>query len=265
MTSSGFDPQQPHDPNERRYEEYPAQGGQEYAQGPGAGMGYGEPVRFSASNAVSFAWRRFKANPVPWVGVTVLFGILLGVATGTTGGFDSDVETAGVLTVSAVLAWLLTTLFWNVFTQAALAEVAGERPGLVRFTTLKNFGQFFLAAVVIGILGVLAQVFFGIGGVVFAILGVLCGIASIVVAFLLQWTYMFIIDRNLRAADAIRASAAAIRADLGPILLLTITLAALNVLGAIPCGLGLLVTIPLSVIASAWAYRTLTGGAATAP
>ncbi|WP_194814543.1 hypothetical protein [Nocardia sp. XZ_19_385] len=262
--TSPFDPDQPYDPQgERRYEEYPGQGEQQYyAQGqPG---GFAEPVRFSASNAVSFAWQRFKANPVPWVGVTALFGILLGVVTGATGGFDTDVETAGVLTLSAVLTWLLTTLFWNVFTQAGLAEVAGERPSLNRFTTLKNFGQFLIASVVIGVLGVVAQVLVGAGGALLTLLGVLCGIASLVVAFLLQWTYLFIIDRDLGAADAIRASAAAIRANVGPMLLLTVTLAALNVVGAILCGLGLLVTIPLSVIASAWAYRMLTGSATTA-
>ncbi|MEV6275891.1 hypothetical protein [Nocardia sp. NPDC051832] len=258
MTSPGFDPNQPHDPQgEPRYEQYPGQGGQEYyAQGQ---PGYAEPLRFSASNAVSFAWQRFKANPVPWVGVTALFGILLGVITGGTGGFDTDVESAGVVTLSAVLTWLLTTLFWNVFTQAGLAEVAGERPSLNRFTTLKNFGQFLIASIVIGILGVIAQVLVGAGGAVFAILGALCAIASLVVAFLLQWTYLFIIDRDLGAMDAIRASAAAIRANVGPMLLLTVTLAALNVLGALLCGLGLLVTIPLTVIASAWAYRTLSG------
>ncbi|MEV0765852.1 hypothetical protein [Nocardia sp. NPDC050435] len=217
---------------------------------------------FTASNAVTFAWRRFKANPVPWVGVTALFGILLGVITGATGGFDTEADTTGMLSLSAFLTWLLTTLFWNVFTQAGLAEVAGERPNLNRFTTLKNFGPFLIAAVVLGVLGVIAQPLVGAGNLLLSLIGVICAIAALVVAFLLQWTYLFIIDRDMSAPDAMRASVDGIRANIGPMLLLTVTLAAINVLGALLCGLGLLVTIPLAVIASAWAYRTLTGATA---
>ena len=43
-------------------------------------------------------------------------------------------------------------------------------------------------------------------------------------------------------------------------LLLILALAAINLVGAIPCGLGLLVTMPVSVIALTYAYRVLTGG-----
>ncbi|MFC9896117.1 hypothetical protein ACFVMC_20720 [Nocardia sp. NPDC127579] len=227
-----------------QYEEYPEQ--------PGV------PVRFSVSNAVSFGWQRFKGNPVPWVGATALFGILLGVVTGATGGFDDEADTAGLLTLSAVLTWLLTTLFWNVFTQAALAEVAGQRPSLNEFTKLKNLGPFLIASVVLGVLGVVAQPLVGSGNLLLSLIGVICAVAALVVAFLLQWTYLFIIDRELGAVEAMKSSLTAVRANLGPVLLLTVTLAALNILGALLCGLGLLVTIPVSVIAAAWAYRLLT-------
>ncbi|MEV0246012.1 hypothetical protein AB0H76_05420 [Nocardia sp. NPDC050712] len=254
MTYPGFDPDRPADQPGGQYEAFPAQGGDQPPAGYGA-----EPLRFSASNAVSFGWQRFKGNPVPWVGVTALYGILLGVVTGGTGGFDTDADSAGAMTLGAVLTWLLTTLFWNVFTQAALAEVAGERPRLNRFTTLKNFGPFLIASIVLGVLGVIAQPLVGSGSVLLTLLGVVLAIASLVVAFLLQWSYLFIIDRDLSAVDAMKASMAVIRANLGPVLLLTITLAALNVIGALLCGLGLLITIPVAVIASAWAYRVLTG------
>ena len=53
---------------------------------------------------------------------------------------------------------------------------------------------------------------------------------------------------------------AAISSQAGTLFLLALALIGINILGAIPLGLGLLVTVPLSIIASTYAYRVVSGG-----
>jgi uncharacterized membrane protein len=44
------------------------------------------------------------------------------------------------------------------------------------------------------------------------------------------------------------------------VFLLALALIGINILGAIPLGLGLLITVPVSAIASTYAYRVVSGG-----
>jgi uncharacterized membrane protein len=80
------------------------------------------------------------------------------------------------------------------------------------------------------------------------------------VAFLSWWTLQFVIDRHDSAIEGFRSSFRAISSQAGPVFLLALALIGINILGAIPLGLGLLITIPLSTIASTYAYRAVSGG-----
>ncbi len=62
------------------------------------------------------------------------------------------------------------------------------------------------------------------------------------------------------AITAIKSSFRAISSNWGTLLLLAITLFFLNVLGVLLCVVGLLVTIPVSIIASTYAYRVTVRG-----
>ena len=90
---------------------------------------------------------------------------------------------------------------------------------------------------------------------------VLLIIPGIVLAFLTWWTLQFVIDRNEDAITAIKSSFKAISANAGPLFLLALALFGINVLGLIACLVGLLVTIPVTIIASTYAYRITTRNA----
>ena len=77
--------------------------------------------------------------------------------------------------------------------------------------------------------------------------------------FLTSFTLHFIIDKDMGAIDAIKASISFVMANIGTLIVLLPGLIAAYIVGALLCGVGLLVAIPVVVIATAYAYRTLQG------
>jgi uncharacterized membrane protein len=130
--------------------------------------------------------------------------------------------------------------------RGALHEVDGQRPRLGSFFRFTNVGNVILASVLVGVLTAVGLILFLIPG--------------LIVAFLSWWTLQFVIDRHDSAIEGLRGSFRAISSQPGPVFLLAFALVGINVLGAILLGLGLLITVPISAIASTYAYRVVSGG-----
>ena len=157
----------------------------------------------------------------------------------------ADVAVSGGAVALGVLAGLLgyvaQAMAWN----AALREANGERPSLGAFFT----GRFLWVAVLTGV--VLSIVSGLIGWIPFA------GLAW---AIFTVFAIAFVLDHGRGVFEAIGESFRLVAANFGPVFLLLLALLGINILGAIPAGLGLLVTLPVSVLALAYAFRRLTGG-----
>jgi uncharacterized membrane protein len=89
---------------------------------------------------------------------------------------------------------------------------------------------------------------------------VLCILPGLAVALLTIFSVLFVIDRNLSPIDAIKASFELVKANLVPVLLTWLALAAIVMVGAIVCGIGLIVAIPVAALLEVYAYRRLSGG-----
>jgi uncharacterized membrane protein len=61
------------------------------------------------------------------------------------------------------------------------------------------------------------------------------------------------------AFEAIKASFGLVNKNLGTVVVLFLASILAFFIGAILCGIGLLVTIPVTIIATAYAYRFMTG------
>ena len=82
-------------------------------------------------------------------------------------------------------------------------------------------------------------------------------IPGIIASVLLMFAPFFVIDRGLSPFAAVKASFAVNKEHFWAVLLLMLAAIAANVLGLILLGVGLLISIPVTVIAIAHAYRTL--------
>ena len=94
---------------------------------------------------------------------------------------------------------------------------------------------------------------------------VLCILPGLVVAILCAFTTAFVVDRGLGAVEAIKASIDLVRNNIGATLLWILLAIVTALVGAILCGIGLLVAIPVIVVSQAYTVRALTGGPITAP
>ncbi|MGW5440174.1 hypothetical protein [Nocardia asteroides] len=211
--------------------------------------------KLGVGDAIGYGWDKFKNNAVVWIAI-VLIAFVIQVAINFLFGLGNDTDTdydGGIsigfgiwqfigTVVSAVIGYLISAAF----VRGALHETDGRKPGFGDFFRFTNVGAVILAGILVGLAT-------GIGFV-------LCILPGLVVAFFTWWTMQFVIDRNQDAITAIKSSFSAISGNAGPLLLLALALFGINVVGALLCGVGLLVTVPLTIIASTYAYRVVTGG-----
>jgi uncharacterized membrane protein len=99
--------------------------------------------------------------------------------------------------------------------------------------------------------------------VVVAVLVVLFIMAvSLAVGLFFVFAYPLVVDRKLSGLDACRASARAVRGNLGGMLGLVLLNFALGIVGVLLCYVGALLVMPVSMAANAVAYRRVVGEAA---
>jgi uncharacterized membrane protein len=212
---------------------------------------------FSVGNALRFGWNRFKENPGIWIGVAVLMYLVSALLNAPFGNFNVSVNDSsysstsfadnfGILSIIGILVSSITGyLIQAVFVRGALGEADRRKPGFGDFFQIPNIGQVLIAGLLVSVV-----TFVGI---------ILCIIPGLIFAFLAMFTFHFVIDQGQDAVTAVKSSINLVKANVGPLLLLVLALIGINILGLCACLVGLLVTGPVSIIATAYAYRTLIG------
>ncbi len=224
---------------------------------------YGPPVTpapqrapFSATDALGYGWKGFTAN----IGPLVVIGLVLALASLLSNwlsqGFDS-----WLLTITgSVLSFFISLVIGLGLIRAALAILDGGRPSVEQLVSTKDIGPYILASLLVALI-VTVGLF-------------LCVIPGLIAGFLLQFYGYAIIDKKVDSVTtapqstptgAIRASFEVVAANVGPLILLAVLCFLLNLAGAILCGIGLLVTLPVTAIAVAYAWRYFSGGRIAAP
>jgi uncharacterized membrane protein len=239
-----------------------------YSPQPGyGGAPGGQPSSpFSVGDAFSWAWSKFTQNAAPLVVSTLIYGMLLGVAYavsalggglgGTTTTTNSDGYTTTTTDVSAgglavVIVGYILAYAVGIFAQSAylsgVLDIADGRPVTIgSFFKPRNLGQVILAAIIVGILT--------------AIGSFLCFIPGLIVGIFAQFTIPFVIDRSQGAIDALKSSFSTVSSNFANALLAWLIGVAAVVVGALACGVGILVGAPVAALILIYAYRKLTGG-----
>ncbi|MFZ2530181.1 MAG: hypothetical protein WAX14_21430 [Rhodococcus sp. (in: high G+C Gram-positive bacteria)] len=197
-------------------------------------------------DAIRYGWSKFSANAGMWIGFIVVALVIQGVINIIFGGFDTTEDFTLWRAIGTVVSAVVGYLIQAAYVRGALHEIDGNRPAFGSFFQFTNVAAVILASVLVALATVIGFVLLIIPG--------------LIVMFVTWWTLPFVIDRNLDAIAAIKSSVQAISSNIGTLLLLALALVGINIVGALLCGLGLLVSVPVSVIASTYAYRVTTGG-----
>ena len=195
---------------------------------------------FSIKEAIRFGWTEFKKDPWFFVGVTValsLFTIIVDSLTGDRHGIQS--------VLGIIISLIASTIVTIAYARLALSTVAGAHVGWNGLWAPQHFFSALGA-------GILQFVIIIVGFILLIVPGVIA-------ALLLSFTQIALVDKNLSPIEALKESYRLARPHLWQLFLFMLSLLLLNLIGLIALVIGLLVTIPVSLISVAYVYKKLSG------
>ncbi|HEY6532456.1 MAG TPA: hypothetical protein VIY72_09140 [Acidimicrobiales bacterium] len=219
----------------------------ESAPGGGAapgGASYGSGGGVDIGGAISYGWNKFTQNAGPlivailfiWVATIVL--TVIGIPIGRGGLIVQLIWNIVVVVVSAVLSMGIVRM--------ALAVVNGQT---LEMSMAVPGGPMLVSY---AITGILVGLMIGVGLV-------FCIIPGLIAAAFFLFAHFAVLDENLQPGDAIKRSIELVKPQFGSVFGFMIVAFLINLVGAILCGLGLLVTWPLTIVAGAYIYKGLKG------
>ncbi|WP_124712594.1 hypothetical protein [Mycolicibacterium nivoides] len=215
------------------------------------------------------------ASTAVWVVITLIAAAVSPEATGTyetyEDGFSfaassNNLSVAGaiVMFVGGIVMLILTGWIAAAYTAGLLDIANGQPVSIGSFFKPRNVTNVILATVIVGAITFavnfvlqLPTVF--VPGLWFLTMP-LAFIADVAIGVLFLFTTVAAVDRNLKAVDAVKASFELVKPNFGTVLLTVLVMLAIAIVGAIPCGLGLIVAIPLILLIQVYAWRRLSGG-----
>ena len=246
-----------------------------YAPPPGGGYapppGYGAAQQFSIGDGLSWAWNQFTTNAVPLLVATVVYGVIIGVIYGIVyglafalapdsvtsynsygGGFDYQSSTSfgagsiAVMVIGGIILFIVVAAIQSAYIAGLLDIANGQQVSIGSFFKPRSIGNVILATVIIGVLTSIGYA--------------LCVLPGVAVAIFTMFAIVALLDRNLSAIDSIKASFEIAKANFVQVLLTWLVIAAIGIVGALVCGVGLLVAVPVAALLEVFAYRRLSGG-----
>lgn len=200
-------------------------------------------VPVSAGDAISYGWAAFKKYPGPLI-VIMLVIWAINLAFGVVAAVIAD--DAWVLRlVLQLAAFLVSVLLSMGLIRVALKATAGQEPDMSDLFVTDNFGNYLVVAIIFGLM-------VGIGLALCIVPGILLAIAFFPCLYLA-------VDKRADIGTALSRATQLTRNHWGPLFGFMILAFLLNLLGALLCGIGLLVTYPITIVAGGYMYRAIAG------
>jgi uncharacterized membrane protein len=226
---------------------------------PQAPGGPGQPQPWTASDALSFAWARFKVHGgilvVSYMFFTFTVAILgqaPNVLTWTKVVAPGTPAQFGVLGGGYLFGQVVSSFFQVGLARIWLDAARGTPP---RFETLFSGADRFLP--MLG-LNVVFSLGFVLGCAFFIVPGVL-------LMMVYQLAPYYVVEGGLGPVEALRQSWVASEGQRGELFVLTLAGAGLGLAGLLMCCVGIQVTIPLYLVSTAVAFTRVSGLGAAAP
>lgn len=215
---------------------------------------YSAAMEISIKQALSFGWETFKKRPWFFIGATLLVFVVSFLAGAATGMLDLALtrDPENPSGAGSIIDWLISTLI-NMGIIAFYLR-ANDNVAQVTLHELWHphpYWKFFAATLLVGIVVVLGLLLLIVPGIIFLMM------------FL--FTTFLVIDRNLGPIEAMKESRRITHGHRWQLLWFSLVLLLVNLLGVIALGVGLLVTIPVTMLAFTHVYRLLAARAGVAP
>ena len=233
---------------------------------PAAGDPYGARTGYSVGDAFSWAWNKFTQNAFPLIVATVVLALVNSILQSITGWVAAELDpdfayvdyglgfgfpSYGIIgTIVSAVGSLVTLVVSGAITSAYLGgvlDIADGRPVTVEsFFKPRNVVSVVIATVIVGLITTIGIV--------------LCIVPGVIAAVLLMFTSVVLVERKLSPIDGIRTSYELNKARFGDAFVAFLVMVAIAIVGALLCGIGLLVAIPVGALFLVYTYRHFSGG-----
>ena len=204
--------------------------------------------RFSSGEAIRFGWEMVKENLKFFIGLSVailaVFALanVIGTSLQHAGGFVIFLFQAAFFFLSTYVAIIVSRMSLNFVDNGTSSW--GEL-----FAPKVNFWTYLLASLLFNLITFAGTLLLIVPGIIWGVM----------FAF---YNY-FVIDKQDNVMDSLKASAAATKGSRWGLFLFFLTLLGINILGLLALVVGLVVTLPLSALATAHVYRQLNAAEAS--
>lgn len=197
--------------------------------------------KFSYTEAVNFGWSTFQKN-IPFFIVLTIINISLSAISFT---FSGQLEKNSSAQWQLSIGQNIIGLFLSVGTTKILLDFVDKGKGDLSdlYKQYRLFLNYFFATIIYTVVVIVGLILLIVPGVYLALR-------------FSQYSY-FIIDKKAGPMEALKLSSQATKGAKWNLAVFALIIVALNVLGALALLVGLLATVPTSMLASAFVYRKL--------
>jgi uncharacterized membrane protein len=197
----------------------------------------------SVGDAIGYGWNTFKKNPGPLIIIALVVLVLNGAL--STVGNNLGRHAPGLAIAFQFAGFLVSILLALGLIRVALKVTSGGEAEVSDLFSGDNFGAYLGASILFGLM-------VGIGLI-------LCIVPGIIAGVIFGFYGYVIVDRGLGIGDAFSRASEITKGQRGTVFLLALAFFGINLLGALLCGVGLLVSYPVTIVAGGYAYRVLSG------
>lgn len=197
---------------------------------------------FSKKEAVHFGFKLAKKNVLFFLSVFVVWAFVTFISSAVQS--SPNVNKQFLLSfIFSLLMWIVNSIIAMGIIHICLEFVDGKKPNLKEIFYTKKLFNFILASIVRNLIIIAGFILLIIPGIIFSIK--------------LQYSEYLIVDKGIDAVDSLKGSWQMTKGIKWNLFLLGLLLGLINILGILALLVGLLITVPLTLLANAYVYRKL--------
>ncbi len=192
-------------------------------------------------DAIGYGWNAFKKTPGPLV-VIALVVLVVGALTSSIGNAVS--RESAVFGVIVQFAGFVVSMILSLgLIRVALKVTRGEEVDVADLFKTDQLGPYIGASILFGIMVAVGLIF--------------CVVPGVILAVIYGFYGYVILEHGAGVGEGFSRAAEITKGQRGTVFLLGLAFVGINLLGALACGAGLLVSYPITIVAGGCAYRVL--------
>lgn len=197
---------------------------------------------FSKKEAISLGFELAKKNIIFFIGIFVIVVVISMVSGAVQVAAALDKQPFAYIILNVVM-FIVNSIIAMGLIKVTLELIDKKKPKFSDLFYVKPLVNFILGSLIRGVITFIGFILFIIPGIIFSIR--------------LQYVTYLIVDKNLSPVEAVKKSWNMTKGNTWNLFFLGILLFLVNILGVILLLVGLFITVPLTMLATAFVYRKL--------